>query len=362
MPLALAATLACGKSADSEGQPKAKTVESAPAPVQEPTPLTQAQLEELYRSAKARTEAPTQLDEATFAALRRDLERIAEQAEDKHLRANASLLLGSLFEARGDSRSAISFYRQARELVPEEVSTHTVLALALAGAERWDEAIEIQWDVVRKVPDDLTAWLLLGELHVKGGKLDEAPKIYGAYELRRKGLLEGLTGKKDGAYLLPEVERLACAEALAPAVDNGTAVALMYALDSDPSPAIRRAVATIMGEQRLLGYRKLLEQRMGSETDAKVKETMAWALEQIAAEGLETAPGPVPDQIREQVEAEMGTSEAGIEPGTPVPEAGDARGDKDEDKDEAEAEAAAPAKGDPPGDRAATPEPENRTP
>ncbi len=293
--------LGCGKDA---ATPQADGGQQEPEQPSPPPPLTQAQLEELYLSSKARFEATATLPEQSVAELEADLRRVANESEDVHLRANASLLLGHIFEDRKDQRTAISFYRQAAELLPDNVDTHIVLALALAKGERWDEAIAEQWKVVEAIPDDLVGWLLLGELHVKAGKLDEAPKVYGAYELRRKGLLDGLTLKQGGEYLKAEDERAACAEALAPAVDNGTALALMYALDSDPSPKVRATIAGVMGEQRLIGYKKLLEDKLAREPDAEVKEAMKWALAEIEREGVETSPGPVPEAIAAKVEQE----------------------------------------------------------
>jgi len=154
------------------------------------------------------------------------------------------------------------------------------------------------------IPDDLMGWLLLGELHVKGGKSEEAAKVYGAYEMRRKGLLDGLTLKQDGEYVQDEGQRAACAEALVVANDNGTSLGLMYALDSDPSPVVRERVAAIMGEQRMIGYRKLLETKLGSEPNDAVKEAITWAISEIDREPVETAPGPVPEELTSMVEAE----------------------------------------------------------
>lgn len=299
----------CGKTAP-VGEEAGKAEEQAAAEVPPPPPLTSEQAEALYLSSKARIEATQALPDESFAELKADLERVANEAESPHLRANASLLLGSLFEQRGDQRAAISFYRQAQELTPEEVGPYIVLALALSKDSRWEEAIAAQWKVVEMIPDDLVGWLLLGELHVKGGKLDEAAEVYAAYELRRKGLLDGLTLKKDGQYVEDEAERAACVEALAPAIDNGTALALMYALDSDPSPLVRERVATIMGEQRLVGYAKLLASKQASEADVEVKKAIQWAIAEIERDPVETAPGPVPESIAKQVEAEIAASAA----------------------------------------------------
>jgi tetratricopeptide (TPR) repeat protein len=294
----------CGKDATTPAATTEKAAEAGEPEPPPPPPLTQEQLEELYVSAKARIEAVANLPEESRAEIEANLSRVANEAEDAHLRANASLLLGSMSEARNDTRTAISFYRQAAELVPDDADTHIVLALALAKAEKWDEAIQEQFRVVELIPDDLVGWLLLGELHVKGGKLDQAILVYGGYELRRKGLLDGLTLKQDGKYLKEEGERAACAQALAPAVDNGTALALMYAFDSDPSPMVRTAIAEVMGEQRLVGYQKLLKDKLPSEADAEAKKAIEWALAEIEREGEETSPGPVPESIAKQVEAE----------------------------------------------------------
>jgi tetratricopeptide (TPR) repeat protein len=303
------ASSGCGKTAPTPEE-AVKAEEKAEAEPPPPPPLTGKEAEELYLSSKARVEATQALPDEAFAEIKADLERVANEAEDPHLRANASLLLGSLHEQRGDQRAAISFYRQAQELIPDEVGPYIVLALALSKSERWEEAIAAQWVVVEKIPDDLVGWLLLGEMHVKGGKLDEAAEVYTAYELRRKGLLDGLTLKKDGQYVESETERAACAEALAPAIDNGTALGLMYALDSDPSPIVRERVASIMGEQRLLGYAKLLGTKQASEADPEVKKAIEWALAEIERDPVETAPGAVPESIAKQVEAEVAAASA----------------------------------------------------
>ena len=60
------------------------------------------------------------------------LREIADNAAEAPLRANASLLLGTLHERAGDRRTAISFYRQTLALLPNEIEPRRVLALALA--------------------------------------------------------------------------------------------------------------------------------------------------------------------------------------------------------------------------------------
>ncbi len=305
---------ACGGS--ESGPPsgaKASDASSGSAPEQPPAPeLTQDQLLDLYESAKTRIEAVTKISDESYASLDHDLRLVAEQAKEPALRANASLLLGSVAEQRNDRRTAISFYRQATTLLPEEAATHAVLAVALASDGQWTDAIVSQWIVVELVPDDLAAWLLLGEMQIKGGDPDAATMTYTAYELRRKGLLDGLTLKQNGEYVLDEANRAACAEALLPAADNGTALGLMYALDSEPSAKVRMAVAGVMGEQRLLGYQKLLETKLASETDKDLQEVLRWAIDEILRDGVETAPGAVPADLASAVAAAAAKDEVDV--------------------------------------------------
>lgn len=321
-PLLLAALLggvACGGAESAEGGAKSGRKDPAPpspSPNEPPQrELTQDELLDLYESAKTRIEAVTQISDESYAQLDRDLRLVAERAEAAALRANASLLLGSVAEQRGDRRTAISFYRQATTLLPDEAEVHAVLAVALAGDAQWTDAIASQWRVVELVPDDLQAWLLLGEMQIKGGEAEAATLTYAAYELRRKGLLDGLTLKKDGQYVVGEDERIGCANALAPAADNGTALGLLYALDSESSPKVRAAIAGVMGEQRLLGYKKVLETKLTDEPDAEAREVMKWAIDEITRDGIDTAPGLVPADLAKAVEEAAKQSAGELEVG-----------------------------------------------
>jgi tetratricopeptide (TPR) repeat protein len=310
----------CGKGDDKgpAGDPRPSEVEhvekAAEAPVDH---------ESLYLRAKQTVEnAGPSMGEEAFRKVQDDLRKVAEEAEDPHLEANASLLLGSLLEERGDRRGAISYYRQARALVPEEAGAHAMLALALAAEKQFDEAIEIQKKVVELVPDDLQAWLLLGEMQVKGGREKQARETYAAYELRRKGLIDGLTLRakgedgKPGPYMVGPEDRAGCAAALEPAADNGTALALMYALSKEPEPMVRAEIARVMGTQRLVAYAKELKIAADNETDGEVKEVMMWAMGEISRDPVETAAGPAPavpaaDDAGETGEAPAGPEAAG---------------------------------------------------
>jgi tetratricopeptide (TPR) repeat protein len=224
-----------------------------------------------------------------------ELRQIAETARDPHLRANASLLLGTLHEANNDPRSAISFYRQAVSLLPEDAAVRRVLAMALASDKQFAAALPEQKLVVADDPDDLEAWLLLGEVALKAGQKDTATEAYAAYEMRRKGLLDAITLKSaDGTFPIPPDQRAGCARALIPARDNGTAIALLYALDIETDPPVRQALVEAMGTQRLAGYKLALETKLKTETAQEVKEAIVWALAEIQRDPLDSRPGPSP--------------------------------------------------------------------
>ena len=275
-----------------EAQPvQPQEPEGRPNP--EPAAKSDADYEKDYLLAAKRVEGGP-LDAAALVEVEPTLREVAGKAKDRHLRANAALLLGSLAEERKDRRTAISFYQQARVLVPEEASPYAVLALALAADGRYPEAIDMQRQLVKLTPDDLQAWLILGELNVKAGRNDAAGEAYASYELRRKGLMDGLTLMREGAYVLSEDDRVGCAAALEPALDTGTALALVGALSTDPSPKVRAEIAGVMGSQRLEGYLETLRTQAGKETDTDAKATMVWAIAEIERSPVPIAKAPSP--------------------------------------------------------------------
>lgn len=292
--LATLPSIACG---GADPAPKAAT--PAPAKVATPAPATDDALAERYLAAKERFGALLPEDKAgpgrLLAELGPGLRAVADAAKDVHLRANASLLLGTLHEQSGDVRSAISFYRQAAGLLPGDAGPIRVLAIALAADDQFREALVEQKKVVEDDADDLESWLLLGELAVKADDKATATQAYAAYEMRRKGLIDGLTLKsQDGTFPIPADQRAACARALIPARDNGTAVALLYSLEIETDPAVRVAVIEAMGAQRLAGYKAKLEDLLKKEQPQELKETLAWALAEIQRDPLDTRPGPAP--------------------------------------------------------------------
>ena len=241
-----------------------------------------------------------------------ELRQIAESARDLHLRANANLLLGTLHEANADPRSAISFYRQAVSLLPEDAGLRRVLAMALASDKQFVAALPEQKLVVKDDPDDLEAWLLLGEVALKAGEKDTATQAYAAYEMRRKGLLDAITLKSaDGTFPMAPDQRAGSARALIPARDNGTALALLYALEIETDPVVRQAIVEAMGTQRLAGYKPALELKLKTENAQEVKEALVWALAEIQRDPLDTRPGPAPLDPNAAAALPQGTGPAG---------------------------------------------------
>ena len=342
---------ACGSNVDIHTAPivtKAARDEAKAATATATAPASDEALVERYLEIRERYAALLPEDQAgpkrILGEAGPELRQMAESARDPHLRANASLLLGTLHEDDADLRSAISFYRQAVSLLPEEAGLHRVLAMALARDKQFAAALPEQKRVVADDPDDLEAWLLLGEIAVKAGQQSAATEAYAAYEMRRKGLIDGITLKSpDGTFPLPPGQRADCARALIPARDNGTALALLYALDIETEPAVRQAIVEAMGTQRLAGYKLALETKLKTETAQEVKEVLVWALAEIQRDPLDTRPGPAPvDPKATEGAGPMGQGAGDIAPGTGP----SGQGAKD---------SAAPAPGSPAGSSPGTP-------
>jgi tetratricopeptide (TPR) repeat protein len=287
----------CDRAGDAPGsasQGEAAPGSSTPAPAPEPpVALDDDALAGRYVAIRDRLEGDLAPSATERAALQTQLLEISNSARDPHLRANASLLLGSLLEATGDRTGAVAHYRHAAKLVPEDAGPHMALAAGLAAAGQLPEALAAQQQATALDPDNLENWLALGELSLRTGDRERATAAYVDYERRRKGLIDGLTlTSKTGEYLVSEEERIGCAQALASASDAGTAVALIYALAKDDSAKVRAAVARVMGIQRLRGFVDPLEARVASASDPDAKEAIQWALGEIVRDPIEVEPGP----------------------------------------------------------------------
>ncbi len=91
-------------------------------------------------------------------------------------------------------------------------------------------------------------------------------------------------------------ERVGCAEALASATDQGTAIALTYAFKSDPEPSVRSAAAAVMGVQRLTIYKPALEAALPTAA-GEVKESVAWALAEIERDPVTPKRPELPPEV-----------------------------------------------------------------
>ena len=296
--LVLALGSGCKNAGDKENSEPLKGDPDARA-APEKAPLSDDEFVKRYEKWFERLESePNFVATAAFEAARADLQRMANEAKDVHLRANAALLLGALHEARGERDKAIGFYRHATKLTlsapgPRDVDDagpFMALALALAAEKKYPEAIEAQKQATTFDPDNLENWLALAELFIKSGDEESATKAYVDYEVRRKGLIDGLTLKKGDKYRVDADGRIGCAEALASAADGGTAVALLFGLKTDPEASVRAAIARVMGIQRLSMYKEPLTAFVAEEKDAKVLEAAKWALAEIARDPVEAKP------------------------------------------------------------------------
>lgn len=311
--LAVFVAVACVTGCESEsasspsGDQKAPAAKADPV-VAAPKPMTEDEFAQRTEHWRDRiTEDVNLANSASFFEAKAELTRVGNEAKDKHLRANASLLLGLLFEGRRDVKAAIAQYEHAAKLVPDDAGPSMALALALAADQRFADAAEAQKTATKLDPDNLENWLVLGELLVKSGDKDAAVSAYVDYETRRKGLIDGLTLKnKQGAYQIGVQDRVGCAEALASATDQGTAIALTYAFKSDPEPEVRAAVAMVMGVQRLAVYKPVLLDTLPTVKHAELKESIAWALGEIDRDPVSPKRPELPPEVAEAAKAPAG--------------------------------------------------------
>jgi tetratricopeptide (TPR) repeat protein len=255
-------------------------------------PLDDDAAAERYLAIKAQLEADPELAKGSqFPALRAELEGIANGAQAKPMRANAALLLGAMLETRGEHPKAAGYYQHAATLIPDDAGPQMALAVAHAAAGDHAAAAKAQEQAATLDPDNLENWLALGELRMRAGDKEGATQAYVAYELRRKGLIDGLTLHDDqGTPVVSAEERIACAESLAAAADQGTGFALVYALRRDPDPKVRATVARVMGIQRLDMFLPVLQTQATQETDADAKAAAEEAIGEIARDPVKIEP------------------------------------------------------------------------
>lgn len=90
-------------------------------------------------------------------------------------RARVYLRLGEAYRRKGDPADAIQALQKARELLPDDETVLSSLALVLDAAQRWSEAIQVYNAAIRLAPNDAVSLnndaYLLAE---HGGDLDQA--------------------------------------------------------------------------------------------------------------------------------------------------------------------------------------------
>jgi len=279
-----------GESAQPVTQPDPAVTPSA-AVNDVPTARSDDEWAEIYLGWKDRIDVV--LSPAESERMQAELRRIANEAVDVPLRANASLLLGSVHASRNEHARAEAFFRHAAELVPDDPGPQMALALALHRQAKYPEAAAVQLRVTELDPDNLENWLSLAEIRYRAGDQPGSLAAYVSYEQRRKGLIDGLTlPSRAGGYVVSETERVGCAQALASATDQGTAVALAYALRSDPSAVVRITVAEVMEIQRLGWYRPVLEGALAAEKDPATKEAIGAALAEVLRDPVDVREPP----------------------------------------------------------------------
>lgn len=304
--MVLGPLVACG--CEGEDKPGAKP----PAVAANPTPAETAASDPLaddearsrrYEAIAGALEADPKAAVAgqRFERARSDLQAIVDRGQDRHLKINAAVLLGHILELRGDLPGAIAYWRHATKLVPadagpDDAGPFMALAVGLAADRKFEEAAKIQTQAAALDPNNLENWLALGELRLKAGDREGAATAYVDYERVRKSLIDGLTArnKDGGAYFVGPPERIACARSLSAAVDSGTALALLYALQTEDDPTVRQAIVAVMGAQRLEAYKPRLTALLRTENDADTKTTIGWALAQIEGDPVVIEPGQVP--------------------------------------------------------------------
>jgi tetratricopeptide (TPR) repeat protein len=289
------------KEPDGATKPEQNVASDPPGSPERTNPLdddARVAIYERHRDRFAAADAPA-LADADWERAAVELRAIANEAESPSLRANAALLLGGMYERRGQGEPAIEFYRLAATLVADDAGPHMALALALAEAGRLPEAIEAQKQAAKLDPDNLENWLALGEMFHKLGDEQSSLAAYADYERRRTGLINGLTLATDQQYVISAAQRAECALALASASDTGTGVALVYALKTDPDPEVRKAVAQALGIQRLTMYREPLAEALAKETDPQAREAMSRAQAEIARDPVEPSPPGDPGGSRQ---------------------------------------------------------------
>ncbi|HEY1218937.1 MAG: tetratricopeptide repeat protein [Bryobacteraceae bacterium] len=100
---------------------------------------------------------------------------IDKMGKDSKARARIYVRLGESYRRKGDPAGAIQAFQKAREILPDDVTVLSELALVLDSAQRWSEAMKVYEAAIRLQPNDGVSLnndaFLIAE---HGGDLDQA--------------------------------------------------------------------------------------------------------------------------------------------------------------------------------------------
>ncbi|MGA2040517.1 MAG: tetratricopeptide repeat protein [Bryobacteraceae bacterium] len=111
-----------------------------------------------------------------FDAALTDYQAIVDKmGKNSKARARVYARLGETYRRKGDLANAIQAFQKARELLPDDVTVLSELALVLDSAQRWSEAMKVYEAAIKLAPNDAVSLnndaFLIAE---HGGDLDQA--------------------------------------------------------------------------------------------------------------------------------------------------------------------------------------------
>jgi tetratricopeptide (TPR) repeat protein len=100
---------------------------------------------------------------------------LGKMGKDSKARAQIYVRLGEAYRRKGDANNAVQTFQKARELLPDDVTVLSELALVLDAAQRWSEAMRVYEATIKLAPNDGVSLnndaFLIAE---HGGDLDQA--------------------------------------------------------------------------------------------------------------------------------------------------------------------------------------------
>jgi tetratricopeptide (TPR) repeat protein len=79
---------------------------------------------------------------------------LGKMGKDSKARAQLYVRLGEAYRRKGDSAGAIQAFQKAREMLPDDVTVLSELALVLDSAQRWTEAMRVYEATIKLAPND----------------------------------------------------------------------------------------------------------------------------------------------------------------------------------------------------------------